>query len=190
MSDTHERGHPSSFLALVVDEAPWRAALLREPPPRVRALHPSDVHVTLAFLGGVTPARALRAFEAARAISLRAMTANLGRMVPLGPEHHWTALSVLLEDADEVVAAMERVREVAAAAAGTIAETRPPLPHVTVARLHAKASAEERDAAIAWAGGSRVEAQLGLDRLALYTGRRVKVSGESAYDVVASLTLS
>ncbi|MBX7196280.1 MAG: hypothetical protein K1X94_29780 [Sandaracinaceae bacterium] len=188
------RGRPSSFVALVVGDAPWRRALLEGRPPRVRALHPDDVHVTLAFLGGVSPERARAAFDAAAALPLRAMEARLGAIEPRGHEARWTALSVLLEDAHAVADAMTRVRDVASAAAEIAPEHRAPLPHVTIARLHAKASPTERAAALAWAQRTRgdrahTETRLRLDRLALYTGRAVKEAGAPAYDVIAERRL-
>lgn len=182
-------GHPSSFVALVAPDGPWRAALLEDLPARVRALHPADVHVTLAFLGGVTPDRARAAFDAAAAVPLRALDARLGPVVPLGPEGRWTALSVLLVDAPALVAAMSAVRAAASAAAGVPEESPEPLPHVTIARLHAKASPAERAAAVRWAEERRPAGVLHLDRLALYTGRRHKEPGAPAYDVIAEVAL-
>jgi 2'-5' RNA ligase len=182
-------GHPSSFVALVAPDGPWRTALLGTLPPRVRALHPADVHVTLAFLGGVTPEAARAAFDAVAPLPLVAMNVSLGAVVPLGPDSRWTALSALIEDGGALAEVMRTVREVAACAAHTIPETRPPLPHVTIARLHAKASPDERAAAEHWARERRGGAVLRLDRLALYTGRRHKEPGLPAYDVVAEITL-
>lgn len=177
-------------MALVAPEGPWRAAVVAGMPARVRALHAADVHVTLAFLGGVGPERARAAFDAAAALSLAPMEARLGTLVPLGPEDRWTALSVLLEDAPSLVAAMRAVRRVATAAAGVLEETRAPLPHVTVARVHAKASDAEREAAVRWARGVRLTGTLRLERLALFTGRRHKEPGAPAYDVVCVRPLS
>lgn len=183
-------GHPSSFLALVAVDGPWRARLVEALPPRVRPLHPADVHVTLAFFGGAGLERARAAFEAARAVPMVAMRAQLGAVSPLGPEGRWTALSVLLEDAVLVSDAMRAVQRVALPAAGVPDEVRAPLPHVTVARLHAKASPAEREAAVRWASATRGEGTLRLDRLALYAGRRVKQPGEPAYEIVMERDLS
>lgn len=182
-------GHPSSFLALVAPLGPWRDALVTTLPPRVRALHPADVHVTLAFLSGISPERARAAFDAAAALPLAAMDARLGKMVPLGPEGRWTALSILLEDAADVIAAMRAVQPVAARAAELAPETRAPLPHVTLARLHAKATSDERAAAVRWAEAARPTGALHLERLALYTGRKHKEPGAAAYEVVAERAL-
>lgn len=183
-------GAPSSFLALVAVDGPWRARLVEALPPRVRPLHAADVHVTLAFFGGVGLERARAAFDAACSVSLAPMEARLGLVSPLGPEGRWTALSVLLEDASAVADAMRAVKRVALPAAGVAEETRAPLPHVTIARLHAKASPAEREAAVRWAARTRGEGVLHLERLALYTGRRVKQPGEAAYEIVAERRLS
>jgi 2'-5' RNA ligase len=178
-------GFPSSFLAIPVEDGPWRTARIRTLPPRVRALHPADVHVTLAFLGGVPPARAQAAFDAVSSVDVQAMQASIGRVVPLGPEGRWTALSALLEDAPKLADAMLRVRAAASAAAGVPEQTHAPLPHITLARLHARASDIERQGALRWAMDCGPGGSLVLARLALYTGRREKVPGEPAYDIVA-----
>jgi len=177
-------GFPSSFLAIPVEDGPWRTSRLHALPPRVRPLHPADVHVTLAFLGGVSPEEARAAFDAAARIELGPMRASIGRVVPLGPEGRWTALSALLEDAPTLASAMRRVRAAASTSAGVPEETQAPLPHVTLARLHARASEAERQAALRWAMDCPPGGSLALARLALYTGRRTKVPGEPAYDIV------
>jgi 2'-5' RNA ligase len=158
--------HPSSFVALVAPDGPWRTSLLEGLPPRVRPLHPADVHVTLAFLGGVTPEAARAAFDAVAPLPLTGMNVSLGAVVPLGPDSRWTALSALIDD------------------------TRPPLPHVTIARLHAKATPDERARAEHWARARRTDEVLRLDRLALYTGHRHKEPGQPAYEVIAERPLT
>ncbi len=183
-------GAPSSFLALVVVDGPWRTRLVEALPARVRPLHAADVHVTLAFFGGVGLERALAAFDAVRSFALAPMDARLGAVSPLGPEGRWTALSVLLDGGPALVEAMRSVQQLALPAAGMAEETRAPLPHVTIARLHAKATPTEREAAVRWAATTRGDGVLHLDRLALYTGRRVKQPGEPAYEIVADRRLS
>jgi 2'-5' RNA ligase len=182
--------HPSSFVALVAPDGPWRTSLLEGLPPRVRPLHPADVHVTLAFLGGVTPEAARAAFDAVAPLPLTGMNVSLGAVVPLGPDSRWTALSALIEDGGALAEVMRTVREVAARATDTIADTRPPLPHVTIARLHAKATPDERARAEHWARARRTDEVLRLDRLALYTGHRHKEPGQPAYEVIAERPLT
>jgi 2'-5' RNA ligase len=110
--------------------------------------------------------------------------------VPLGPDSRWTALSALIEDDGALAEVMRTVGEVAARAAHTIADTRPPLPHVTIARLHAKASPDERASAEQWARARSTDQVLRLDRLALYTGHRHKEPGQPAYAVIAERALT
>lgn len=179
-------GYPSSFLGFVVDVGEWHASITRALPERVRALHPEDVHVTLAFLSGVAPERARAAWEAARALPIEPMTVRLSRMIPMGPAQGWTALSATIGVGSEVVAsAMLAVRDRATDAAGAWRETRPPLPHVTLARLHAKATDAQRGAARAWADSLVLdEIELRLSEIALYTGRRERPRGQPAYEIV------
>lgn len=179
-------GYPSSFLGFVVDVGEWHASITRDLPERVRPLHPEDVHVTLAFLSGVAPERATAAWEAARTVRLEPMTVRLAKMIPMGPTDGWTALSATLGVGAEGVAnAMLAVRDLATDAAGARRETRPPLPHVTLARLHAKASPEQRESARRWAESLSLEhVELHLKEMALYTGRRERPPGQPAYQIV------
>ncbi len=179
-------GYPSSFLALPVEVGPWHDALVRSLPPRVRALHPADVHITLAFLSGVAPERAHAAWEAIAAIPIAPIEVRLHRMVPMGPSEGWTALSATLTEGHDALAeAMLAVRDSATDAAGARRETRPPLPHVTLARLHAKATNEEREAATEWAASLSLDhVVLSLRERALYTGRRERPPGQPAYEIV------
>jgi len=185
-------GYPSSFLGLVVDVGDWYAAIATTVPERVRVLHPEDVHVTLAFLSGVAPECAMAAWEAARTVALLPMTVRLARMIPMGPAEGWTALSATIGvGSEEVANAMLAVRDLATDAAGARRETRAPLPHVTVARLHAKASNTHREAARAWADALLLDPiELRLTDIALYTGRRERPAGQPAYQIVERATLA
>jgi RNA 2',3'-cyclic 3'-phosphodiesterase len=183
-------GFPSSFVGLVVADTAWRSAVTSTLPSRARALHADDLHLTLAFFGGVAPERAAQGFAATSRHRLPRITVRLGRVVPMGPEGRWTALSALIEEGRETVAAaMLAVRDEATDAAGVARETRPPVPHLTIARLHAKASATERAAAVSWASSLALDVALELREVALYTGRIVRPPGEPAYRIVASRPL-
>ena len=183
-------GFPSSFVAFVIDEAPFFDAVTSTLPPRVRALHREDLHLTLAFLSGVSPERARRAFEVVSAQPLSSIAIRLGAVVPMGPPERWTALSALIDEGREAAtAAMSAVCDLATDAAGVARETRPPVPHVTLARLHAKATTEERAAAVAWASSLSLDAPLTLSAIALYTGRSVRPPGQPAYQIVLRRSL-
>lgn len=183
-------GFPSSFVAFVIDEAPFFDAVTSTLPPRVRALHREDLHLTLAFLSGVSPERAHRAFEVVSAQPLSSIAIRLGAVVPMGPPERWTAMSALIDEGREAAtAAMSAVCDLATDAAGVARETRPPVPHVTLARLHAKATTEERAAAVAWASSLSLDAPLTLSAIALYTGRSVRPPGQPAYEIVVRRSL-
>src|SRR5688572_18413482 len=74
---------------------------LPAPPSALRRYHEADVHLTLAFLGGVGETgaeRALAALDEQLAISTpAALDVSLGEVVPMGPRGKYSALSALLE---------------------------------------------------------------------------------------------
>jgi 2'-5' RNA ligase len=139
-------------------------------PAGVRAFHPDDLHLTIAFLGPCGEARARAAWEAL-CWPIGPVDATLGEVVPMGSPHRYSALSALLDvGRGEVEGAMEACRGAVCAAARAALDPRPAKAHVTVARPSRKAGPEVRDAGLAWArsldlGGARAR----LDRVALYT---------------------
>lgn len=134
---------------------------LEAPASGVRLFDREDLHATIAFLGGIDEQRARAAWEAA-AVSLAPRAITLGRVVPLGA----SALSAIVDDAD-IAAAIGAARDEMHRAAGTPPDTRPPLPHVTVARVGRRA---DREAAVAWASRLHLETVAArIDDVALYT---------------------
>jgi 2'-5' RNA ligase len=154
-----------------VPAEPWYPARVAPFPGGLRAFHPGDLHLTLAFLGACGEERARRALARCDEWSLGPVEVTLGALVPMGPPRRWSALSLLLEAGRErVEAELGRVREGWLEAAGARPERRPPLAHVTVARPRRSATEAERAAALAWARGLDVGApRLTLGRPALYT---------------------
>lgn len=151
------------FVALVV-EAPTLAAALGGAPAHVRTFHPDDLHATIAFLGPVSRAAA-DAGWAALALDLAPSDVRLGRVEALGA----SALSALLES-PAIDRAIGAARGAVWKAAAARPDERPPLGHVTVARIGRRASPPERRAAIAWAASldlTRCPARIA--RVALYT---------------------
>ncbi len=170
---------PNWFLAFPVDGAFVTA--LPEPPKAIRRYHPDDVHMTLAFLGGCgEPAamRALAALDARLATSpLPILDTSLGRVVPLGrSKSGYTTLSALLERGnDEATALVAKERDALHEAATGARPKRPAKPHVTLARVRGRASAESREAGLAWASALELGAVgARLDRIALYTWNDVR----------------
>jgi RNA 2',3'-cyclic 3'-phosphodiesterase len=144
-------------------------------PPRFRRFAPGDVHATLMFLGSCGETAARAAFDATQeSLRKRAVTPisiTWGKVVPMGPQREYTALSALLDQGRDVVTELMREhRDVAADAAGVRRDRRSPIPHVTLGRPQRRATEEDRAAGLEWA--SRVELPSTphyLERCALYT---------------------
>lgn len=164
---------PNWFLAFPIS-APWIVDL-PPLPPRFRRFDPSDVHLTLSFLGACGESAATAAFTTVRQAlaqqPIPPLTVTLARVVPMGPKSQYTALSALLDQGrDAVVNVMQQLRDAPADAAGIRRDARPPLPHVTLGRPQRRATDDDRAAGLAWADALRLpQTPHVLDRLALYT---------------------
>lgn len=167
---------PNWFIALPVSPAVWFDEQVTPPPSGLRRFDPEDLHVTLAFLGGVGEAAARAAWAALPALD-GPWSVRLGHVRAMGNPRRYSALSaVFAEGAVPVEAAMTRAGAVALAAAGLPPEPRPALAHVTLARPGRRASEPERAAGLGWARGLGVlDVTLTLDRVALYTWTEARV---------------
>jgi 2'-5' RNA ligase len=165
---------PNWFLAFPLDGS--FVTELPEPPKALRRFHPADVHMTLAFLGGCgeTAAQsALAAFdERLGSGALRSLEVSLGPVVPLGrSKNGYTTLSALLDRGrDAATAWLTSERDALHDAANVPRTKRPAKPHVSLARVGGRASAESREAGLAWAASLELGAiRERLERVALYT---------------------
>jgi RNA 2',3'-cyclic 3'-phosphodiesterase len=164
---------PNWFFAFPLDGA--FVLTLPDPPVAFRRYHGEDVHLTLAFLGGVGEAAALRALDALdRELAAQAPPAldvSLGEVVPMGSRRSYSALSALLERGRaEASACITALRDALTEAASGRREKRPAKPHVTVARPRSRASVADREAGLRWAQSLDLRAvEARLDRIALYT---------------------
>lgn len=130
---------------------PDRLGAPEPPPPNVRAFHPDDLHITLAFFGPIEEARARSAFEAMDPLVLPSRAAVLGEVVALGNRRRPSAISALVACEPAVIRVLGAARDALLAAAGCPEDRRDVLPHVTVARLGRAADDAARHAALAWA---------------------------------------
>ncbi|NNC90599.1 MAG: hypothetical protein HKN82_19250 [Akkermansiaceae bacterium] len=124
------------FAALpVIVPAGWLPALRNGAPPGLRWFHPGDLHLTLAFFGREDPARLPALREVLEAIPFPGATVTLGTLRGLPSPRRLSALAfTLAEGRDEVAAVIGAWRGPLCAAAGVDPDSRPPLPHLTVAR--------------------------------------------------------
>jgi 2'-5' RNA ligase len=155
----------------------------------VRQFGREDLHITVAFLGAVSEASALAAFELADEFPLPMTDITLGAVKPLGAERRPSAFSALLERGrEEVELAMTKARPAMWARAGARLDSRPALAHITLARPRPKISATELQHAIAWAQALQLgAAESRLDRIALYTWSEDR--SQSLFKIVRSLPL-
>jgi 2'-5' RNA ligase len=183
---------PNWFLACPIDGA--FVETLPELPKAIRRYHPEDIHMTLAFLGGCGEPAALRALaaldERLGVARLPVLDISLGRVVPLGrAKSGYTTLSALLDEGrDDATALVAKERDALHEAATGTRPKRPAKPHVSLARVRGRASAESREAGLVWAS----ELELGavrarLDRVALYTWSEVR--RERLFQLVAERRL-
>ena len=170
---------PNWFVAAPVPAAPWLPRVLESLPPTCRGFQPEDVHMTVAFLGAMAPARREDVVAVLAAIREQPITIELGRLLALPSRRRVSALSFALAQGDEAARALiGRHRDALIHAAGARPDDRPPLAHITVARPLRKHGEAARRAARDWAQEvTPPDATLVVDRLALYTwadDRRVR----------------
>ncbi len=183
---------PNWFVAFPIDGA--FLLELPEPPPSVRRFHPEDVHLTLAFLGGCGDAAAERALaaldERLQGSPVASFDVSLGEVVPMGSRRKYSALSALLyRGREETTTCLVALRDVLTEAATGRRQTRPPKPHVTIARPKRRATEADREAGLAWAALLDLHAaHARLDRIALYTWAEVR--RERLFRIVAERRLA
>ncbi len=162
---------PNWFVGLPVVAVPWHASLLRTAPPGLSELHPDDLHITVAFFGGVSETRAAAGFEVACGLRADPLVVRLSGLEPMGNPRRPTALSVVLGDgAERTGALIASVKGAALEAAGAPADRYGIHPHITVLRPPRRATDEDRRVAVAWAKTvAPLDVAVTLDRVALYT---------------------
>ena len=162
---------PNWFIALPVSAGDWFAPLVADAPAGVRRFHPDDLHATVAFLGACGRPAALAAWRSLDALAHPPIRARLGVVRPMGNRRRPSAFSVTFTEGNEPLSALIGAwRTEALAIAGARPATRPPLPHVTVARPPRRAADGVREAGLAWMRSrERVGVQVVIDRVALYT---------------------
>ncbi len=162
---------PNWFVAFPVAADTWFAPLVQNCPEACRVFADSDLHLTLAFFGALEQDAVDRVRAFLPSIQAPRLHFRFDHVLLLPPTKRFSAVCLGLGEGREAVAAtMAEWRNVLAEVAGIAAETRAPLPHVTIARPMRKYKQQAQTAAAAWAEQLQPpEQRLTLDRLALYT---------------------
>ncbi len=162
---------PNWFIGLPVPGHPWFEGLT--PVPRgARALHPDDLHLTVAFLGAVGEQRARAAWAVAEAATgAGSLTFVPGAILPFGNPRRPSAFSVVPRDGGAPICELiGRIRDPILTAAQARLDPRPPRPHATVARPGRKAGSEMRRALASWAAAQQLpDGPVLLEQIALFT---------------------
>ena len=123
------------------------------PPARVRVFATSDLHVTLGFLGAVQESDARKAWDRIGDFgSFRGVKGSFSGVEPLGHPRKPSALAAMVDTGRHALSEMiAQARDPLLRAAGAPEDSRPPLPHMTLARIQRRATAAERREALHWA---------------------------------------
>jgi 2'-5' RNA ligase len=126
----------------------------------------------LGFLGAVQESEARKAWALIDGFSsFRCVEGTFEQVKPLGHPRKPSALSAIVASGrDELSEMVLEARAPLLAAADARPDERPPLPHMTLARIQRRANAAERREALRWAEGLDLRtASFRVDSVALYT---------------------
>lgn len=162
---------PNWFVAYPVAPTGWFATLIQTAPDNMRRFPADDLHLTLAFFGGVDEADARRGWAQALRDPPEALRVRFGPVEPFGNPRKPSAFGLTLSQGREAACEVLKHRgDAILLAAGCKPARRPPRPHVTLARPPYKARQADRQAALRWSERAATpEVEVALDTLALYT---------------------
>ena len=164
---------PNWFIGLpLIDD--WVQTAIAGIPEGLRTFWGEDIHMTVAFLGAVSPEAAEAAW---RAVADRDDLGEpwefvLGKTLPFGDPKCPSSLSVVPtpETATRTTEFLRDHRNTARLAAGLKPENRTARPHATIARIKRRAPSELRSAALEWAASKPpLDVRVRVEEIALYT---------------------
>ncbi len=167
MNNTHQNW----FVGLPVQDTGWFGGVVDEAPHGLRIFNANDLHLTVAFLGQCDFQYTDDIKKIIDAISFEPFTITFDTLITFPPERRPTVVSFTLHDGyDATYKLIRRWREPLLSAGHARPDTREPLPHVTVARIHRDAGYREIEDISAWAYSRTVPpVSVTIDRVALYT---------------------
>lgn len=142
---------PNWFIGLVVPAAGWFDGLLADAPRGVRRFSEHDLHITLAFLGGVTEGAAQAAWDTFAGWTPGALTLDFGPIDLFGGRRPGAFAITLHRPPKALVDGFEVPGRQALEVVGKTPRPGVPRPHCTVARVGRRVSGRARDEAIEWA---------------------------------------
>ena len=153
---------PNWFVAWPVSGAEeWIAGLEADAPGGLHFLAPSDLHVTLAFLGRYDPALLEKISALIASLPLTGLDATVNQFIALPQPRRFSALAFVLGtgrvEAEKQIA---KCRDRICREAGARIETWAELSHVTVARPDRRIGEADRDACLDWM--AQLPAQTGV----------------------------
>jgi 2'-5' RNA ligase len=161
---------PNWFVALPADLSETLTQLERTVPPQVRLFVPEDMHLTVAFLGAMPEKLAPRLVKWLEKVDFEPFRFSTGQLLALPSAERCSAVSFALQEGRVQAAQLiADWRDECCQLAEVPPDTRPPLPHITVARPDRRAGADAQRAAVEWAKATRMHANGVFDRIALYT---------------------
>lgn len=162
---------PNWFVAIPIPARDWLPGVLADLPDQCRGFVAEDVHMTVAFLGAMSPERQEQVILAMKALVTQPCQIQLGPLLCLPTPKRVSALSFsVAEGQREAHELIGLCRGSLYFAAGSKIDDRPPLAHITIARPIRKWGPEGQQQAIIWAR-SRLppSLEISLSELALYT---------------------
>lgn len=163
--------HANWFVGIPVPARSWLPGVLEKLPGDVRGFVPEDVHMTVAFLGQLSPDRQPAVLDVLASVRSAPVHITLGRLVALPTRTRFSALSYEIDQGKPICEALiHRWRDPFIRAAHARPDHRPPRPHITIARPHRKAGAAARQRILdAIAKTSPPKDLLWLESMALFS---------------------
>ena len=180
---------PNWFVAVPIAPESWFGDDWDPPIKGLWRVHPRDLHMTVAFLGAAEECQAREAFALHNKWTHGPIDAQAGPIIPLGDPHRYSALVLTLSKGSEnAKALMSCLGPAMREQAGIPAESRPPLPHVTVVRAKRRTGKQERADGLRWSKTLTLPSlTFPLHELALYRGRATEDGPR--YEIVERVSL-
>ena len=159
------------FAAFPMPTTDWFGPLVQTCPTTCRPFAAGDLHLTLAFFGGLEAAEVTRVCDHLATLRLPLLPFRFDHALLLPQPKRFSAVCLGLgEGRAEIAAQMARHRDPLLATAGKTPDPRPPLPHVTLARPIRKHKQVAQQEGAAWCHALGIpDISLTLDEIALYT---------------------